>query len=879
MSRTHSFWLRLQALFFRSRLSQRIDDEFQFHLEQQTAENIAAGMTAKEARHAAMRTFGNPSYLKEKTEEKWSWIWLENFFRDFRYAGRGLARTPGFASVAILVIALGIGASTAVFTVVRSVLLKPLPFKDPDRLVRLYEKSGDGKFQYNDSAAGVFTEWKKQSTSFSDLSILTERSHALSGGGGQFPERIDAAECSWDLFQTVGVEPALGRTFSESEDQPSANGTVILSWGLWKRRFGGDPSILNQIIHLDTKPYTVVGVMPSWFAYPEASMQVWTPIHHEESADGWQDLDNHMFLGVGRLKPGITEAGAIQELSVITRRLHEAHGDDPFVSIAANGRPLLEDIVGDMKTPLYVLLAATGCLLMIGCLNVAGLLVARSLTRRKELAVRAALGGSRWRLLSEHLSETLLLSLGGGALGFAFAFAAVRWFVANRLDVSRVEGIHIDAVVAAFDASLVFFSAFFAGMISSVSISSKQVLSSLQESSRSHSAGRSQVKARKWLLTVEVALTVVLLIGAGLLLKSYERLRSSDLGCITQNVLTMRLYLPNAKYGMPAQRVSFFDDLLSRVRNLPGVQFAGLTSTAPAGGYGGDNGFIIVEHPSLPRGTEQYAIHRWVDPGYFEALGIPFLRGQTFDPDQRLDKVNEVIISKSFARQYFRNEDPIGKHLEAPGGRPLRIVGVVGDTRYDITLPALPMMYFPFYSDAVTGGTLAVRTTRAATALSLPIQKIVQELDPELPVSDVLTMQQTIGKITLDASFNATLVLAFAILSLALAAVGLFGVLSYVIAQRATEIGVRVAVGAQRSEVLRLILADGLKLAGVGLLLGMGGSVAASQVIRDLYAVNPLDASVFAAVGILLLAVACAACLLPAWRASRLDPIQALRTD
>jgi putative ABC transport system permease protein len=873
------FSLRLQNLFQPNRVAQMLDDEIQFHLEQQIAENLAAGMSPVEARHAAMRTFGNPFYLKEKTQEEWSWIWVENFFRDLRYAGRGLARTPGFASAAILVIALGIGATTSIFTVVRSLLLKPLPFKDPDRLVRLYERSADGNM-YNESAAGVFTEWKKQNTSFSDLSILTERFRALSGSGGQLPEQIDAAECSWDLFQTLGVEPAVGRTFSESEDQPSANGTVILSWGLWKRRFGGDLSILTQTIHLDIKPYTVVGIMPSWFAYPEPSIQVWTPIHHDESAGRWQELNDHMFLDVGRLRHGITEAAAIQELSIITRRLHEAHRDNPMVSIAANGRPLPEDVVGDMKPPLYVLLAATACLLLIGCLNVASLLVARSSARGKELAVRAALGASRWRLFSEHLSETLLLSVGGGTLGFSFAFVAVRWFVATRLDIGRVEAVHIDAFVVAFAVSLVLVTALFAGSISSLSISGHQVLPPLQESSRSHSAGRSQVKARKWLLTIEVALTVMLLIGAGLLLKSYQRLRSSDLGCVTQNVLTMHLYLPNAKYSKPAQRVSFFDDLLSRIRNLPGVQFAGLTTTAPGEGYGGDNGFAVAEHPALPQGTEQHAIHRWVDSGYFEALGIPFLSGQTFDPDQFLDKVNEVIISESFAHQYFGDEDPVGKHLKTVSDRPLRIVGIVGDTRFDITQPVQPMMYFPFYLGTVAGGALAVRSTRDVTALALPIQKIVQELDPELPVSDVLTMNQIVSKFTLDAGFDATLLLAFAILSLALAAVGLFGVLSYIVAQRTTEIGVRVAVGAQRSEVLRLMLADGLKPAALGLLLGLAGSVAASEVIRDLlYGVKPLDGGIFAAVSILLVAVACVACLLPAWRASRLDPIQALRIE
>jgi predicted permease len=876
-----SFWLRLQSLFRRSRISKRLNDEFQFHLEQQIAENIASGMDPDEARYAAMRTFGNQTALKEQTLEKWRWLWLETFARNLRFAGRGLARTPGFAAVAILVIALGIGATTALFTVVRSVLLEPLPFKDARRLVRLYEHSADGKFPYNSVAAGVFVEWKKQSTAFSGLSIFNiDFAYGLSGTGGQLPEKVRASECSWDLFETLGVEPALGRGFTASDDQPSANATVILSWGLWKRRFGGDPAVLNQTIHLDTKPYTVIGVMPAWFSYPESSVQLWTPVHHEQRPDRWQVLDNHMFKAVGRLKRGVTEAAATQELSLITGRIHDDHLDNPFISDAANSRPLLDSIVGDVKTPLYVLLAATGCLLLIACLNVASLLVARSAARRKELAVRTALGGSRWRLLSEHLTETSLLSVFGGAVGLAFAYAAIQWFVALRPDVSRVEAIHIDATVVGFAGGLVYLCAVFAGAISSFSVKGGQVLSSLQQSSRSHSADRSQAKVRQSLLAVEVGLTVVLLIGAGLMLKSYERLRSSDLGCVTNNVLTMHLALPEVKYSQPSQRVSFFESLLGRVRALTGVQFAGLTTAAPGDGYEGDQGFLIAGHPPLPQGQSQYALDRFVDPGYFEALGIPLLRGQTFDHNQRLEHANEVIISSSFARQYFGDEDPLGKQLLTMGQRPFKIVGIVGDTRFEIAESPQPIFYFPLSSGTREEATLAIRSTHDVASLALPIQEIVQEFDAELPVSDILTMDQLIGKSTLDAGFNATLLLAFAAFSLVLAAVGLFGVLSYIVGQRTSEIGIRIAVGAQPSEVLRLMLVDGLRPAGLGLLLGLAGGLAASDLIRALlYGMQPLDVSVFAFVALLLLSVASLACLLPAWRASRLDPVRALRNE
>jgi predicted permease len=435
----------------------------------------------------------------------------------------------------------------------------------------------------------------------------------------------------------------------------------------------------------------------------------------------------------------------------------------------------------------------------------------------------------------------------------------------------------------AFAIGLVFLCAVFAGMTSALTVSGDQILPALQQGSRSSSGGQASMRLRRWLLGAEVGLTVVLLIGSGLLLKSYQRLRTTNLGCITDNVLTMSIGLPEAAYSNNVQRVNFYEALLERVRSLPGVQGATLTRVVPGGGYGGDSGFAIVEHPALPQGQKQYAIVRWVDPGYFAALGIPILQGQTFSADQRLDKADEVMVSESFAQKNFPGEDPIGKHLLTIGRRSFRVVGVVGNTRY-VVMEERPMMYFPMYVSIYDGvppyGTLAIRSSHDVTALALPVQKIVQQLDPELPVSDVLTMDQIVGKSTASASLDATLLLAFAALSLVLAAAGLFGVLSYVATQRTTEIGVRVALGAQRAEVLQLMLSDGLRPAVTGLILGLAGGVAATRLIRDLlFGVKPLDARVFASVAVVLLTVASAACLLPAWRASRLDPVQALRNE
>ena len=766
--------MRIKMFLCRGREVQRLDAELNFHVERQTAENIAAGMSPEEARQAALRVFGNPTLLREQVGETWSWNWLELFVHDLRIGIRALARTPGFALLTILVIAIGIGANVALFTVVRSVLLKPLPFREPARLLRLYEHSTDDKFPYNGSAGGIFAEWKKQNHGFSDLAILGGNGYNLSGTSGQLPEMVNSAVCSWNLFPMLGVKPALGRSFTADDDQPSANATVVLSWGLWERRFGGDASILNQTILLDAKPYTVIGIMPSWFAYPDQSVQLWTPIYHEMNAAEMQSPDSHDFTAVGRLKPGVTAAQATAELALIVRRVHDQHLDNPFVSKAAESRPLLDDVVGEIKSPLYVLFAATSCLLLIACLNVAGLLVARGATRRKELALRAALGSGRWRLLGQHLTESFLLSAAGGALGLLMAYAVIQWLVSTRQDMSRVEVIHMDGVAVIFALALVFLCAFFAGAVSSLSIKSDQIVPSLQDSSRAHSVGQRQVGLRKWLLSLEVGLTVILLIAAGLLLKSYARLRSADLGCITNNVLTMGFSLPGATYREPIQRLNFYEALIERVRTLPGVQAAGLVRVVPGQGYGGDTGFAIAEHPPLPPGQSQYAIVRWADSGYFATLGIPVLRGHTFDGNRRLDKANQVIISKSFAQQYFGDEDPIGKHVLGMSHDSYEIVGIVGDTRFLAAKPSQPILYFSLYMGIFDNATLAVRSTGDVASLALPIQQIVQQLNPQLAVLDVLTMNQLIGKSTLDASFDATLLLAFAVLSLVLAAAGLF---------------------------------------------------------------------------------------------------------
>jgi predicted permease len=736
----------------------------------------------------------------------------------------------------------------------------------------------------NPVAGGMYDEWKKQNRSYASLGLAKGIRVGLSGSGGQLPEKLNSALFSWDMLRTLGVQPALGRDFTEADDNPAANGTVLLSWGLWQRHFGSDPAILTQTIELDAKPYTVIGVMPAWFDFPNSSTQLWTTVYHDQPEDEMTSFSNHMFRVVGRLKPGVGAQQGVADLSVISQRTHNAHLNEPLIFQSAKSRPLLEHIVGEIKKPLYVLLEATCCLLLIACLNVANLLVARAAARRKELAIRTALGGGWLRLIGERLMECLLLSAFGGALGLLLALAAVRWLTLTRNDMSRVESIHFDGVVAAFTVGVIVLCALFSGLIAAFTTSGfrtndKRILGALHEASRSASAGSARASLRKVLLTLEVGLTVILLIGAGLLLKSYERLRSADMGCITQNVITMHLGIPDARYPIPALRANFYDTLLDRVRALPGVDAAGFATVVPGQGYQMDWTFNIVEHPPLPQGSGQFALSRWADPKYFHAMGIPILRGRTFDGGKRLDAANEVIISQSFASQYFPGEDPLDKHLGVRGKNAV-IVGIVGDTRYAIGETPIPVQYYPLDAGVETVGTLVIRSRHDPEQFALPVQRIVSEMDRDLPISDVLTMNRLLGKSTLDQSFNAALLVAFAALSLLLAAVGLFGVMSYMAAQRTTEIGIRVALGAKREQVMQKMLLDGMRPAVLGLVVGLAASLEAGQLMRDLlYEIKPLDPAVYAAVAAVLLAVAASACMVPAWRASRLDPMQALRAE
>jgi predicted permease len=854
--------------------------EVQSDLELEEEEQRDRGLSSDDARYAALRALGNPALIRDQTHAVSPWALLESLLRDIRFALRALWRTPGFTAVAIVVMALGIGANVALFTVVRGVILKPLPFQDPQRLVMLYEsglRDGDAP-SYNLVAGGIYSAWKKQNQTFASMGVVRGSRVQLSGSG-QLPEKLSSGELSWDLLPTLGVQPALGRNFTSSDDSPSGGGTVLLSWALWKRRFGGDPRILNHTVSIDAKPMTVIGVMPAWFTFPNASTQVWLPVYQQRPDADMKSFSLHQLGVVGRLRPGVAPAQAIADLSLISRHIRDANLGNPFIYQGANSRLLLDHMVGDMKRPLWVLLGATACFLLIACLNVANLLVARAAARRRDLAIRTALGGGRLRLIRERLLESLLLSLFGGILGLGFARVALLWLLRTRQDIYRADSIHFDGVVAVFTIGVVCLCAFLSGLISTFSTRDKSILTALHEGSRALGGARSKTRLRRSLLSLEVSLTVVLLVGAGLLLKSYQRLRSSDMGCLTNNVLTLHIGIPDARYAPGAPRVSFFDTLLDRIRALPGVTAASFVDAVPGQDYSKEQVFTIVEHPPLPQGKGTAALRRTADPKYFATIGIPLVGGRTLNPARRLDDADEIMVDQLFVRRFFPGEEPLGRHIRIEN-KNYRIVGVVGSTRIAIGEDPRPTMYTSLKAGNESVGTIVIRSREDVAGFALPVRRIVADIDPDLVVSDVLTMDQLLGRSTISASFNATLLVAFAALSLLLAAAGLFGVLSYIAAQRTREIGVRIALGAQRAQVLELMLVDGIRPAIFGLAIGLAAGMAVARLLRSmLYQTPALDPGVLVGVAVLLLLVAMIACVLPAWRASRLDPVQALRTE
>lgn len=874
-------WIRLRALLRRNSVEHELDEELRFHLDQQVAKLAQSGLPIGEARRQAQIIIGGTEQIKEECRDARGVRLFETLLQDVRYALKTLRRSPGFATVAMLTLALGIGINAVLFTIVHHVLLSPLAFPEPERLVSLWERNVIDETNYNVVSGGIFADWQQHATSFEQMAAIGEDSANLSGDGGALPESVGTRQCSFDLFSMLGVQPVAGRLFAEEDDRPGANATTVLTYGLWKRRYAAGPGIVGKTVLLDSKPYTVIGVLPAWFDYPDTRVQLWVPVRHEVSAEDMRSRSNHRFLVTARLKRGVGIAQARSELDTVQRRIHKEFPDE-LIGKGANVVSLSDNLVRHVKPSLYALMGAVVCVLLIACLNVASLFVARVTTRGRELAIRAALGGTRGRLVQGQLTESLVLTLAGGVLGALLAWASVKWLVAFRADLPHAGTVQVDGLALAFTLAITIFCAVFAGLFPALAATRRELLGALKENSRSATGGPGRARLRKLLLTAEVALTVVLLIGGGLLLKSFAALRSVSLGSATESVLTMSFSLPDVRYQKPSQRAAFFEELLARVRALPGVSAAGAVTVLPGEGHYMDNTFKIEGGPPLLPGQFLDAVVRGADSEYFTSMSIPLLRGRVFTDADRRENANAMVISESMAKAFFPESDPLGRYLiiDWDGAPRFEIVGIVADVLSNLNRPAEPTMYLPLNSGRFGFGSLVVRSNREVTTLALPIQKEIAQMDPELAVSGVLTMEQLIGKSTAAALFDAFLVLLFAFLALALAAVGLYGLLSYLVTQRTNEIGIRMALGAQRSQVMGMLFFDGLRPTAPGLVLGLIIGAVCAELIRSLlFGVQPLDVMIFAAVTLVMLLSAGAACICPAWRAAHVDPVTALKYE
>ena len=786
--------------------------------------------------------------------------------------------------VALVTLALGIGVNTAIFSAVDSVLLRPLPLKDPEQLVSIWEQTLQLGIQQNEVAPANFFDLRDQNHVFEGIGAYGPQDLNLTGGGE--PERLDGQLVSANVFSILGVAPALGRTFLPDEDRPGQEHVVVLSDALWRRRFNRDPSILNRTITLNGEPFTVVGVMPRGFFFPVRETELWVPWAMEpEQASGRGD---HYLRLVARLKPGTTLKRANANVGSIAQRL-SAEYPRTNEGLGFTVHSLHRDYVGDLRLPILILFAAVALVLLIACVNVANLQLAQATTRRREIAIRIALGAGRWTIVRQLLIESLLLATMGGLLGVLGAVWGVE-AIAKLLpeSLSKLQDVNIDARVFLFTLGVSVLTAIVFGGVPALLAARTKPGATLSDVARDAAGGSSGRLVRRVLVVSEVALAVVLLVGAGLLIRSFQLLRKVDPGFTTENVLTMRMVLPMPKYVKPEARRAFYDETLRRIKELPAVESAGMITFLPLSFGGMKFSFSVEGHASPSDMDLPFAFYRVVSPDYFRTLGITLHRGRFFEAHDSADSQPVVLVNRRLAEQYWPNEDPIGKRLKiGPLDSPnawLTVVGVTGDVRQAGFYDELRMdLYVPYAQERrvfVSPRDLVVRTKADAASVVAAVRQAVWAVDKDQPISDVRTMDQVFAAAISQERFQALLLGLFAALALVLASVGLYGVISYSVTQRTHEIGVRIALGAQPHDVLRLVIRQGMMLTLTGLIVGIAVGLVATRVLSDmLYGVTTRDPLTFGVVPLLLLLVALLACYVPARRATKVDPLVALRYE
>ncbi|MCI0491299.1 MAG: ABC transporter permease [Blastocatellia bacterium] len=809
---------------------------------------------------------------------------MNTFLQDLRYGIRMLMKRPVFTVVAVLTLALGIGANTAIFSVVNAVLLRSLPYPHAERIIQLWEKSDEQKVYTGSVSPHNFTDWRNQSQSFEYVAAYRYAPFTLTGGDR--PERLNGLMVSSDFLSVMGVQPLLGRDFLPEEDMPGRNRAVILSHGLWQRRFAGNRELIGQTLTLNNESYTVVAVMGQDFRFPR-SVELWSPLGLDLSR---ANRGTKFLFTMGRLKPGVTVESARAEMETIARNLEQQYPENN-TGIGINLVTLHKEIVGDVELGLWILLGAVLLVLLIACANVANLQLARAAARQKETAIRTALGASPWHLIKQFLTESLLLAFVGGGLGLLLAMWGIDLLATlGQNDIPRIREAGIDGRVLGFTALISLLTSLVFGFAPALQATRVNLNETLKEGDSHSIAGWRGPKASSLLVVAEMALSMVLLVGAGLLINSFLRLQNVDPGFKPENALTMMLSLPQAKYGEPHSQAAFFQQTLQRISTLEGVAEVGAVTDLPFSGSRSRSSFIIEGRSPENESVQWAADVRMVSPGYFSAMGIRLLRGRDLTDRDAKESPGAAVINQTMAERFWPGEDAIGKRIAmgspeeiALYGKPFwrEVVGIVGDIKHQrLDLANEPEMYFSYLQMPAPSMVLVVRGTDDSGKLIGAIRSAVQSVDPDQPVSRVMMMDERLAQSISNERLNTWLLAALAALALALAAVGIYGVMSYAVTRSTREIGIRMALGARASDVLRLIVGQGLKLTLLGVTIGAAGAWALTRFMSSLlYEVTATDPLTFAGVSALLVIVALTACYLPARRATRVDPMVALRYE
>ncbi|CAN5347645.1 ABC transporter permease [soil metagenome] len=815
---------------------------------------------------------------------------MMTLWQDIKYGVRMLRKNPGFTLIAIVALALGIGANASIFSVVNAVLLRPLPFAEAEQLVMVWERRPQQNREAGPVAPADFLDWQKQNQSFAAMAAYSARAFNLTGGGAE-PEQLIGQLVTNEFFRVLGARAALGRTLLPEVDLPGGNRVAVISHGLWQRRFGGDAGVVGRTLTLDNEIFTVAGVMPPDFNYPDRETELWASPQRTVpdvilpgNPDPATLRSLHYLNVIARLKPDVTRTAAHAEMEAIAGRLEQQY-PDANTGHTARVVGLHEQLVGDVRPVLIVLLSAVGFVLLIACANVANLLLARGAGREREMSIRTALGAGRLRLIRQLLIESVLLAVTGGALGLLLALWGTDALVAiSPESFPRLQEINLDARVIGFTFLTSLLTGVIFGLVPALQVSKLDLSSALKDGGRGSAEGFGRRRLRGALIVAEVALTMVLLVGAGLMIRSFDRLLRVDPGFKADHLLTMEVSLPQAKYNeSEEQTANFFREIIGRISGLPGVQSAGATWILPLSGQGAGSGFEIEGRDPATVSERLNSAFSSVSPNYFHTMSIPIVKGREFGDRDTATAPGVSLVNETFARRYFPNEDPLGKRIKRRGDDNdwTTIVGVVGDVR-QLGLDAEPRaeMFFSYQQSPVPFMNIVIRTATDPATLAAAVRQEVWAVNPNQPVANVSTMNELLANSAARTRFNTLLLSLFALTALTLASVGIFGVMSYTVTQRTREIGVRMALGAQRSDVLRLVIRQGMILAGLGIVIGLAAALALTRLMTSLlYGVSATDPATFTGIALLLAGVALVACYIPARRATKVDPMVALRYE